>query len=112
MTYANSVEEQRYLTALRRETAAFEGLVEEKKFMSLPDWRKIAEGDASAAQYPNQGETAEERRMATDWTRPVADSRLRKGPVEQPAVVVDVREFRSKLPSLLHAVRDAYSRPG
>ncbi|VDO13523.1 unnamed protein product [Rodentolepis nana] len=69
MVYKDSVEEQRYLTRLRREKEAFESLISLRGSIVI---------------------------KKTEPAIPVAESK------EVPTVFVDVREFRSELPALLH----------
>ncbi|KAJ2555514.1 DNA repair protein RAD16 [Coemansia sp. RSA 1933] len=82
MVYDNSLEEQRYLSAIRREREAFERLIGEKATVVVPI------DDAGAALQ----------------TMALRSSRDGRGSAEiEKRVVVDVREFRAPLPSLLHA---------
>ncbi len=85
--YANSVEEQRYLSAVRREKDAFTRLVKERGSMA------VTLTDASV--------DPEEAFLRTVNTRIAGGGRL-AATAAPPRVVVDVREFRSSLPSLLH----------
>ncbi|KAL7058035.1 hypothetical protein AAHC03_017028 [Spirometra sp. Aus1] len=78
MVYKDSVEEQRYLTSLRREKEAFENLI---KLRSSVVVRKM------------------EPLLPKESAGPL-DSNSRV--VQEPCVLVDVREFRSELPALLH----------
>jgi DNA excision repair protein ERCC-4 len=80
LLYDSSVEEQRYLTALRREKEAFQQLIRERAHMVLPvgPWR----GDTDSPDHTH--------------------SRAAGGQSAEEKVIVDVREFRSSLPSLLH----------
>ncbi|KAG5185904.1 restriction endonuclease type II-like protein [Tribonema minus] len=87
--YRDSAEHQRFLTALRREAKAFETLIEEKGRMVVSVAVTDAPG-AAAAPVP----------LSLDTRTGPQRRRARAGP---PTAVVDVREFRSALPSLLHA---------
>lgn len=88
MLYSDSVEEQRYLAGLRKEKDAFERLIREKATMLLP-----ITGDPRAPPiYESRARTVSTRNAGGG----VASS-------EPPRVIVDMREFRSTLPSLLHA---------
>ncbi|KAE8224536.1 hypothetical protein CF319_g2591 [Tilletia indica] len=90
LMYQNSVEEQRYLSSLRREKDAFEKLIKEKASMALP---------LQADRKPVAGYTNE-------MLLPTINSRIAGGQratSERPQVVVDLREFRSSLPSMLYA---------
>jgi DNA excision repair protein ERCC-4 len=88
MYYGGSVEEQRYLSAVRREKDAFTRLIKERANMAL-----TLNTHANLA--------PEESFLRTINTRIAGGGRL-AATAEPPRVVVDVREFRSSLPSLLH----------
>lgn len=91
LIYADSVEEQRYLSSLRREKESFERLIREKSMMALPlsaDGRPIAED-------------ADQRFLRTISSRVAGGQR--SATAEPPRIIVDMREFRSSLPSMLHA---------
>ncbi|PWN40252.1 hypothetical protein IE81DRAFT_325773 [Ceraceosorus guamensis] len=89
LMYAESVEEQRYLSEMRREKESFERLIREKANMALP---LLADG-----------------RPSTEVEQPLRtiNSRMAGGQIsvtnETPRIIVDMREFRSSLPSMLHA---------
>ncbi|KAM7282064.1 DNA repair endonuclease XPF isoform X2 [Ixodes scapularis] len=94
LMYEDSVDEQRYLTALRREKDAFEFLIREKNVMVVPE-----EQDGKGDYHPDlvdelslSNETVSSRKAGG---APVKPSGSRK-------VIVDLREFRSDLPSLIH----------
>lgn len=88
MYYGGSVEEQRYLSAVRREKDAFTRLIKERANMAL-------------TLNTNANLAPEESFLRTINTRIAGGGRL-TATIEPPRVVVDVREFRSSLPSLLH----------
>ena len=88
--YGGSVEEQRYLSSVRREKDAFTKLIKERSTMSL-----VMTLDAHGVEDP------QEAFLRTVNTRIAGGGRL-AATAEPPRVVVDVREFRSSLPSLLH----------
>ncbi|KAF1852071.1 DNA repair protein-like protein RAD1 [Cucurbitaria berberidis CBS 394.84] len=88
MYYGGSVEEQRYLSAVRREKDAFTRLIKERANMAL-------------TLNTNANLAPEESFLRTINTRIAGGGRL-AATAEPPRVVVDVREFRSSLPSLLH----------
>jgi DNA excision repair protein ERCC-4 len=88
MYYGGSVEEQRYLSAVRREKDAFTRLIKERANMAL-------------TLNTNANLAPEESFLRTINTRIAGGGRLAAS-TEPPRVVVDVREFRSSLPSLLH----------
>ncbi|KAK3818773.1 MAG: hypothetical protein J3Q66DRAFT_338444 [Benniella sp.] len=88
--YDNSVEEQLYLSALRREKDAFTKLIRDKANMVLP----IEEIQAKQVQ--------DQSLLRNIHTRIAGGG---KTGVERPLprIVVDSREFRSSLPSILHS---------
>ncbi|KPV71576.1 uncharacterized protein RHOBADRAFT_19268 [Rhodotorula graminis WP1] len=91
LAYKDSVEEQKYLSEIRREKDAFVRLIEEKGTMAIPH----------EAEY--RPEEHEEGLLRT-----VSSSRVGGGKsatTEPQQVIVDMREFRSTLPSLLHGAR-------
>ncbi|EJF60626.1 hypothetical protein DICSQDRAFT_87823 [Dichomitus squalens LYAD-421 SS1] len=88
MMYKLSCEEGKYLTGLRREKESFERLIKERGSMLMP----IHEDRTTAA-----GEAL----IKTISTR-IAGGR-KEASIEPARVIVDMREFRSSLPSLLHA---------
>ncbi|TFB03403.1 DNA repair protein rad16 [Trichoderma ghanense] len=88
--YGGSVEEQRYLSSVRREKDAFTKLIKERASMSL-----VMTVD------PHGIEDPQEAFLRTVNTRIAGGGKL-AATAEPPRVVVDVREFRSSLPSLLH----------
>jgi DNA excision repair protein ERCC-4 len=88
MYYGGSVEEQRYLSTVRREKDAFTRLIKERGTMAI-----------TLDQAPNN---PEEQFLRTINTRIAGGGRLAATAV-QPRIVADMREFRSELPGLLHA---------
>jgi DNA excision repair protein ERCC-4 len=90
MYYGGSVEEQHYLSTVRREKDAFTKLIKERSSMAL-----------TAAPDPTSVEDPQEAFLRTINTRIAGGGRL-AATAQPPRVVVDVREFRSSLPSLLH----------
>ncbi|KAL4747452.1 hypothetical protein BDW72DRAFT_15567 [Aspergillus terricola var. indicus] len=89
MYYGGSVEEQRYLSAVRREKDAFTKLIKEKSNMAV------------TLTHDKSAEDPQEQFLRTVNTRIAGGGRL-TATASPPRVVVDVREFRSALPSLLH----------
>lgn len=88
MYYGASVEEQRYLSAVRREKDAFSKLIRERSNMAVVlDNKNITD--------------PQEAFLRTVNTRIAGGGRV-AATATPPRVVVDVREFRSSLPSLLH----------
>ncbi|XP_075974151.1 DNA repair endonuclease XPF mei-9 isoform X2 [Anticarsia gemmatalis] len=91
MMYNKTVEEQAYLTALKREKLAFESLIQTKSVMVVPSYQ-----DGKTDEYFNLN--VEHDDNAVD-TRKAGGQNQQK---EKPLVIVDMREFRSDLPALLH----------
>ncbi|KAF9527873.1 hypothetical protein CPB83DRAFT_855339 [Crepidotus variabilis] len=89
MVYSNSCEEHKYLAGVRKEKDAFQKLIKERSNMviTLTEDRREA--------------TANDAIIKTISTR-MAGGR-REINQEPSRVIVDMREFRSTLPSLLHA---------
>ncbi|XP_056285706.1 DNA repair endonuclease XPF isoform X1 [Pseudoliparis swirei] len=93
LVYGGSTEEQKYLTALAKEKKAFEHLIREKATMVIPEERE-GRGDTNLDLARNL-----EPANATTNTRKAGGQ---EQPKEPSRVIVDMREFRSELPSLLH----------
>lgn len=89
MYYGASVEEQRYLSTVRREKDSFTKLIRERGNMAMTFTHDVDNQDP------------QETFLRTVNTRIAGGGRL-MATAEPPRVVVDVREFRSSLPSLLH----------
>lgn len=105
LIYEGSSEQHRYAAALSREKSAFESLIESKSrlVMSVPDCPvdlRIAEAEDDAMTDSRSGSGSGVKRM-----RAVHFSEAFFLPPEHraPRVVVDIREFRSSLPSLLYS---------
>ncbi|KAM9583600.1 DNA repair endonuclease XPF isoform 1-T1 [Trichechus inunguis] len=93
LIYGGSTEEQRYLTALRKEKEAFEKLIREKASMVIPEERE------------GRDETNLDLARGSTSTNVSTDTRKAGGQEQsgtQQSIVVDMREFRSELPSLIH----------
>ncbi|KJZ75790.1 hypothetical protein HIM_04947 [Hirsutella minnesotensis 3608] len=90
MYYGGSVEEQRYLSSVRREKDAFTKVIKERASMSV-----------AMTVDPHGIEDPQEAFLRTVNTRIAGGGRL-AATAQPPRVVVDVREFGSSLPSLLH----------
>ncbi|GAB6022273.1 DNA repair endonuclease XPF [Chamberlinius hualienensis] len=93
LIFENSSEEQRYLNGLRREKQAFEMLIQQKGEMVIPEERE------------GKGDLVRDSRKASETVN--ASNSSRRGGYEEPSsiqqkVIVDMREFRSELPSLIH----------
>ncbi|KAF8428265.1 hypothetical protein EV426DRAFT_680524 [Tirmania nivea] len=90
MSYCDSVEERRYLSAVRKEKDAFTKLIREKSTMAV-----TLTTDGHGITDP------QEQFLRTVNTRIAGGGRL-IATADPPRVLVDVREFRSSLPSLIH----------
>ncbi|KAM4716254.1 DNA repair endonuclease XPF [Anableps anableps] len=93
LIYGGSTEEQKYLTALSKEKKAFEHLIREKATMVIPEEREGREDtnlDLARSLEPANATTNTRKAGGQDEPR------------EPSRVIVDMREFRSELPSLLH----------
>lgn len=94
LIYGGSVEEQEYLTSLRREKEAFHILINNKKTMVVPEDQDGKSEDCLIFATQSDKET---------------ELNSRKGDQEQKQktvvnkVIVDMREFQSELPSILHS---------
>ncbi|CAE6448146.1 unnamed protein product [Rhizoctonia solani] len=89
MTYSKTVEEHKFLAGQRREKDAFEALIKEKGSMVL------------TIEDPRRGYNSNDSVIRTISSR-IAGGGLREINAEPARVVVDMREFRSTLPSILH----------
>ncbi|KAI9337340.1 hypothetical protein BD770DRAFT_422590 [Pilaira anomala] len=87
MLYENSVEEQNYLTLIRKEKESFEKLIHEKSVMAITLTEKRKERQLEVIQ-PNSR---------------IAGGQLKIVTTGPPTVIVDMREFRSSLPPILYA---------
>ncbi|KAG0242467.1 hypothetical protein BGW41_004035 [Actinomortierella wolfii] len=88
--YDNSVEEQLYLSVLRKEKDAFSKLIRDKSIMVLPI------GEMHSKQVREQS------LLRNIHTRIAGGGKL-TDEVKVPQIVVDIRELRSSLPSILDA---------
>ena len=92
--YDASAEEQAYLTTLRQEKDAFQMLIREKATMVVPEDRE--------GRFDDHPDLARDPRKASEMAFVPLDTRQMNDPAAARRVVVDMREFRSELPSLLH----------
>ncbi|KAH9635575.1 hypothetical protein HF086_003189 [Spodoptera exigua] len=91
MIHDKTVEEQAYLTSLKREKQAFELLIQTKSVMVVPSYQ-----DGKTEEYFNLNVEHDDNTLDT---RKAGGQNQAK---EKPVVIVDMREFRSDLPALLH----------
>jgi DNA excision repair protein ERCC-4 len=87
--HSKTVEEQSYLTGLRREKQAFEMLIETKRTMVVPEYQDGKSDDAITTQRKQD--------LSTRKAGGQEDAEI-----VMPKVIVDMREFRSDLPCLIH----------
>ncbi|KAG5680775.1 hypothetical protein PVAND_010262 [Polypedilum vanderplanki] len=90
--HAKTVEEQSFLTALRREKQAFELLIETKRTMVVPEYQD-GKTDVEIEDQLDDEEEEDTRNAGGQ------EKALKK---EKSKVIVDSREFRSELPCLIH----------
>ncbi|KAF4562504.1 hypothetical protein EYR36_004165 [Pleurotus pulmonarius] len=90
MVYGDSCEEHKYLVGIRKEKESFERLIKERATMLLP-----------ILEDKGPGSTPNDALLKTISSR-IAGGR-REISTTPSQVIVDMREFRSTLPSLLHA---------
>lgn len=91
LIYAGTVEEQSFLTSLRREKEAFEFLIETRSKMVIPE---------------DQDGKSESCMNLQNINSQMLERSTRKGGREEEVksqhIIVDMREFRSELPVLIH----------
>ena len=92
MIYGKSVEEQAYLSSLRQEKEAFEKLIKEKAAMVIPEDREGRDDTNPDLMRGHEKEFMNSRKGGG----------LQQAQKSNPKVIVDMREFRSDLPSLLY----------
>uniref|UniRef100_A0A8C2TP40 DNA repair endonuclease XPF n=1 Tax=Coturnix japonica TaxID=93934 RepID=A0A8C2TP40_COTJA len=93
LIYGSSTEEQRYLTALRKEKEAFEKLIRERASMVVPEEREGRdETNLDLIRDVKPASASTDTRKAGGQAQKTA----------QQTIIVDMREFRSELPSLIH----------
>jgi DNA excision repair protein ERCC-4 len=90
LIHAGTVEEQSYLTSMRREKEAFEFLIQTKSTMAVPEDQDGKSDICVSLQRDLKSPTKNTRQggRGEDSTRKF--------------VIVDMREFRSELPALIH----------
>ncbi len=94
MMYSNSCEEQRYLTSIRTEKESFELLIKEKATMIVTEEQ---DGKLDLNNDDDQSKLTISAQMnSRQGGQPETNSS------ELSKVIVDMREFRSELPSILH----------
>ena len=99
LMYDKSVEEQAYLTELRKEKEAFEHLMKEKANMVIPEEREgRTEGDNPDLVRGSEKASDAIMQNSNSVTRKAGGSVTKT----QSKIIVDMRELRSDLPSLIH----------
>ncbi|XP_076231477.1 DNA repair endonuclease XPF mei-9 isoform X1 [Calliopsis andreniformis] len=92
LIYGDSVEEQEYLTALRREKEAFHTLINSKTTMVIPEDQDGKTKDCLSLEVQNDTDVTENTRKGGLPTKPETSD----------TIIVDMREFRSELPAILY----------
>ncbi|XP_053694518.1 DNA repair endonuclease XPF [Sabethes cyaneus] len=90
--HSKTVEEQSYLTALRREKQAFELLIETKRTMVVPEYQDGKSEDSITMLQKRQEISS----------RQAGGQQANEETIVTPRIIVDMREFRSDLPCLIH----------
>eukprot|EP00043_Microstomoeca_roanoka_P007242 m.69795 g.69795 ORF g.69795 m.69795 type:complete len:1181 (-) comp13750_c0_seq8:1060-4602(-) len=96
MVYQSSFQEQSYLSSIRHEKEAFERMIQSKRVMALP-----ADQDGRRG-IRQQGERQLKSRVSQTISSRKGGGRVLEQGAPRPKVIVDMREFRSSLPSLIH----------
>ncbi|KAK4314835.1 hypothetical protein Pmani_013905 [Petrolisthes manimaculis] len=100
LLYKGTTEEQIYLTSVKREKDAFEFLIREKASMVIPEYN-----DGKTDDHPD---LIRDHRKASEKNEEEINKDTRKGGQSEQEqtvtqrIIVDLREFRSELPALLH----------
>uniref|UniRef100_A0A1X7SE57 ERCC4 domain-containing protein n=1 Tax=Amphimedon queenslandica TaxID=400682 RepID=A0A1X7SE57_AMPQE len=97
LVYDSSVEEQMYLDSIKREKQAFQQLIQQKAHMVIPADR---EGRDTGNTLLQRGSGRGEENGKSNSTRKAGGAT--KQEETRPIVIVDMREFRSSLPSMIH----------
>jgi len=93
MMYEKSIEEQKYLSSLRREKNAFESLIKQKAKLAIRE-EQLGKDD--------ELEIFEELMTTSSTSSRKAGGGVNPKNKQKPTILVDNREFRSHLPSQLH----------
>uniref|UniRef100_A0A0K8UYR4 DNA repair endonuclease XPF n=1 Tax=Bactrocera latifrons TaxID=174628 RepID=A0A0K8UYR4_BACLA len=99
LIHARTVEEQSYLTSLRREKQAFEMIIETKRVMVIPEYQD-GKTDEAFILYKTYAEDAGGE--AGNAVTRKAGGQVDLVPFTAAQIIVDMREFRSDLPCLIH----------
>ncbi|CAG0916923.1 unnamed protein product [Notodromas monacha] len=102
MVFAGTFEEQAYLTSIRKEKEAFKHLAQEKSTMVIPeDAEGRGEDHPDLARDPTKASDQAIANLVGPSSRKGGLLDNQPKPGEQ-MIIVDMREFRSELPSLIH----------
>ncbi|KAG8232353.1 hypothetical protein J437_LFUL008821 [Ladona fulva] len=102
LMYRGSVEEQAYLTSLRQEKEAFEHLIQQKSTMVVPEEREGRSVDVGNPELDRDlgKEASVTGESSVDGRK--GGGRLLTETKGRSKVIVDMREFNSELPSIIH----------
>lgn len=92
LMYEDSTEEQRYLNTVKSEMKAFKQLIAEMSHIVIP----------SSELFPSTASQAREEKELTKSQTRVGGRSKKNLKKKVPSVIVDLREFRSALPAILH----------
>uniref|UniRef100_A0A1A9ZVD3 DNA repair endonuclease XPF n=1 Tax=Glossina pallidipes TaxID=7398 RepID=A0A1A9ZVD3_GLOPL len=98
LIHARTVEEQSYLTSLRREKQAFELIIDTKSTMVIPEYQD-GKTDEAFVLYKTFKDPEVEANNAQS-RKAGGQQSIESSSV--PKIIVDMREFRSDLPCLIH----------
>jgi DNA excision repair protein ERCC-4 len=105
LMHSKTVEEQSFLTCLRREKRAFEMLIDTKRVMVVPEYQDGKSDVLDPHLLKNYyGDEDEDDDNAEEVNTRQAGGQQQKPKKkrEKPRIIVDSREFRSELPCLIH----------
>lgn len=94
LMHGKTVEEQSFLTSLRREKQSFELLIETKRTMVVPEYQ-----DGKTDILDPHKELEEDEKEVDTRKAGGQSLQVKK---ENPRIIIDSREFRSELPCLIH----------
>ncbi|XP_055380377.1 DNA repair endonuclease XPF [Condylostylus longicornis] len=101
--HSKTIEEQSYLTSLRREKQAFELLIDTKKTMLIPEYQDGKTDEAFEILKPIDHDELDVWGMKQSSRKAGGqESQEKKEELVHPKIIVDMREFRSDLPCLIH----------
>jgi DNA excision repair protein ERCC-4 len=98
LMHAKTVEEQSFLTSLKREKKAFEMLIETKRTMVVPEYQDGKSEVLDHFSEINEKDVDE----STSARQAGGQHPIKIVKNEKPCIIVDSREFRSDLPCLIH----------